>query len=146
MAGRTLDFDPSLGYLAIAVIQNPTAPESPGPTSDYCAPQRNTLTLLGQSLNNPCTPALPAQDRPKGNCPLTTTGGANNSSQFAGYPYFPCETRNALDEDGDVKINDGCPQVSSVAEVGADCDNATSDEADLIACDASNGLVTIGSQ
>jgi len=128
MGGRTLDFDLSLGYPAIAVIQNPTAPESPGPISDFCAPQRNVLTLLGSSSNNPCTPEIPEVERLRGNCPLQKLAGANNSSQNVGYPYYPCDSGNALDEDGDGTINDGCPQVNTIAESGADCDNATSDE------------------
>jgi hypothetical protein len=128
MAGRTVTFNPSLGAPAIVVIQNPVAPDSPGPTSDYCAPQRNTLTLLGTSQDNPCTPQLVGPALLKGNCPLSSTGGANNSAQFGGYPFFPCEASNALDDDLDGTINDGCPQVNSVAEVGVQCTNEVSDD------------------
>jgi hypothetical protein len=114
-----LHFNSALGYPAVAVIQDPVTPASPGPISDFCAPELTTLTVLGKTLNNPCTPTPVAG----ANCP-----GAFPAAQNAGYPLFPCEFVNAIDEDADGKINDGCPQVFFTVESGAQCDNNTSDD------------------
>jgi len=127
-SGTDITFNAALGVPAITVLGDPTVAPSPGPISDFCAPLKATNIIFGETYNNPCTPEIPATDRLKGNCPLQKLGFANNSSQNVGYPYLPCDSGNALDEDGDGKINDGCPQVNSVVESGADCDNATSDD------------------
>jgi hypothetical protein len=123
LAGRALDFDPALGHPMIAVVQNPTAPESPGAISDFCAPQRDTMTLLGRTVDNPCTPLPPQPQASSGNCPHSA-----NPVQNAGFPFFPCESINSFDEDVDGAINDGCPQILAVAETGAQCTNNTSDD------------------
>ena len=61
-----------------------------------------------------------------------------------GYPLFPCETGNTHDEDGDGKVNDGCPQVHGTAETGAQCDNNISD--DLEDSDVNDGCPVFGDQ
>ena len=43
-----------------------------------------------------------------------------------GYPFLPCETGSKFDDDGDGKINDGCPQAGSTPETGAECENEDS--------------------
>jgi hypothetical protein len=127
-ANTDIKFDANLGFPSITVLGDPSVPPSPGAISDFCAPLRSQNTTFGETFNNPCTPELPETDRLKGNCPLQKLAGANNSTQNVNYPYLPCDSGNGIDEDGDGKINDGCPQVNTVSEQGADCDNATSDD------------------
>ena len=127
-AGVDITFKPELGLPSITILGNPTLSPSPGPVSDFCAPLKSANVTFGETFNNPCTPEIPDTERLKGNCPLQKTAGANNSSQNVNYHYLPCDSGNALDEDGDGKINDGCPQVNTVPEAGTDCDNATSDD------------------
>jgi len=123
-----ITFKSELGVPSITTLGDPTVAPSPGAISDFCAPLRTKTVAFGETYNNPCTPEIPETDRLKGNCPQQKLAGANNSSQGVNYPYLPCDSGNALDEDGDGKINDGCPQVNALAESGADCDNATSDD------------------
>ena len=119
IGGSPVTFSPALGYPMVLVMDNPAQPPSPGAVSDFCAPFRGALFTLGKTMNNPCTP-VPS---PTGaNCP------APQNRENAGYPFLPCESSNAHDEDADGKVNDGCPQVNQIAEAGAQCDNNTSDD------------------
>lgn len=112
-------FKAELGVPSITVLGDPTVPPSPSAISDFCAPLFTANVTLGKTANNPCTP-LPS---PTGaNCPAPV------NRENAGYPFLPCESINSHDEDGDGKINDGCPQINSVSETGAQCDNNTSDD------------------
>ena len=119
IGGTTITFNPDLGYPSITVLNDPTVPASPSAITDFCAPLLSGTVILGQTLNNPCT----GQALPNANCPSAGTPTENR-----GFPYFPCEAGNGADEDGDGKINDGCPQVNQRAESGAECDNNTSDD------------------
>ena len=118
-----ITFDPALGYPSVTVLQNPDPDVLPtaGAITDFCSPLSSTTVTLGQTLDNPCTPTAVSG----ANCPNLGDPIADR-----GYPLFPCEVQNVIDEDADAKINDGCPQVNNVSESGAQCDNATSDDAE----------------
>jgi hypothetical protein len=111
VGGRNLPLRSELGYPTVAVVQDPTSPDSPSAVSDACAPEVANYIALGKTLNNPCTPT-PVDG---GNCP-----GGDPPRERAGYPMLPCELGNELDEDGDGTVNDGCadgpPQVGPVSE------------------------------
>jgi hypothetical protein len=106
----------------VAVLQDPTSQGAPGAITDDCAPVLSDLVLLGKTLNNPCTPTKVAG----ANCPVTSDVAPDIKE--LGYPSFPCDVRSKFDDDGDGKVNDGCPQVNAVAESGAQCDNDISDD------------------
>ncbi|HSP54437.1 MAG TPA: hypothetical protein VLS25_02520 [Dehalococcoidia bacterium] len=122
--GRVVTFSPDLGYPAILILLDPTAQPAPSAITDFCAPLLVQYVLLGQTLDNPCTP-VPVVGA---NCPVR----ADFSPDFtnAAYPSFPCDARSKFDDDHDGKINDGCPQVGAVAETGAQCDNDFSDDSE----------------
>lgn len=120
-ANRTVTFDPALGVPSITVLNNPEAPAAPGAISDFCAPLLSDNIALGITVDNPCTPT----PVPGAACP---PGSGTPVFENRGYPLFPCEAGNVIDEDGDGAINDGCPQVNSISESGADCNNDTSDD------------------
>ncbi len=118
--GPNISFDASLGYPGILVIQIPDdLPPPPFIVSDRCAPELANVTLLGTTLDNPCSPASIAG----ANCP-----GARHPNPQRGYPLLPCESPNAIDEDHDDKVNDGCPTVNALPETGSQCDNSMSDD------------------
>ena len=114
-----LSFDPALGHPVFAILQDPTSPIGPSVISDFCAPFLADNVTLGLTMDNPCTP-VPITGA---NCP-----GPGPIRQNAGYPFLPCENINFADEDGDGKVNDGCPTVNNVAESGVQCDNNISDD------------------
>ncbi|TMB99912.1 MAG: hypothetical protein E6J42_02075 [Chloroflexi bacterium] len=114
-----LQFDPALGYPEVSIIQDPTSPSAPSPISDFCAPFLAQTTVLGKTEDNPCSPT-PVSGA---NCP-----NSGVTRQNSDYPFFPCDTGNFADEDGDGAINDGCPQVGAHAESGAECQNNISDD------------------
>jgi hypothetical protein len=123
--GQTVvTFNPALGYPSITILQDPTSQAAPGAITDFCSPLYSANLTLGQTLDNPCSPA--ATPRPAGNCPVGQEGAPDVKER--GYPLFPCDVGNTLDEDDDGKVNDGCPQVNTISETGAECDNATSDD------------------
>ena len=104
----TITFDATKGYPSITILQDPTAQGAPGAISDFCAPLFSQSITMGISLDNPCTPT-----RVEGaNCPTGQDGPPQIKER--GYPLFPCDTGNTLDEDGDGKINDGCPQRNNI--------------------------------
>jgi hypothetical protein len=115
----SIDFDRGLGYPIVVIIQNPVTLPRPDAMSDICAPERQDFVLLGRTLNNPCSPGAVAG----ANCP-----GPTEMPLFQRYPLFPCERQNSLDEDGDGRINDGCPPVNFVSETGTECENGISDD------------------
>lgn len=133
---RTVTFDPNLGVPSVTVLGDPEAPAAAGPISDFCAPLLSDNISLGVTVDNPCTPS----PVPGAACP----GGGTPIFENRGYPLFPCETGNAHDEDGDGRINDGCPQVFSIAESGADCENNTSDDPED--SDVNDGCPQVGDQ
>ena len=96
-------------------------PPSPGPFSDFCAPQRFELVEFGLARDNPCTGGLDTIST-RGNCPSEFDFVIQNQ----GYPMSPCDPNNTVDEDQDGKINDGCPQVNAAPD--GNCDNNTSDD------------------
>jgi hypothetical protein len=121
--GQTIiTFEPSLGYPGITILQDPTAQAAPGAITDFCAPLFSQDVTLGKTINNPCTPSKVAG----ANCPVTTD--IEPEIKGLGYPSYPCDTRSKFDDDGDGKINDGCPQYGATAEAGAQCDNDISDD------------------
>ncbi len=129
--GQTLEigqtavtFTPSLGYPSVAVRQDPTASGAAAAITDFCAPTYMDLVVLGKTLNNPCTPAAVQG----ANCPVTSD--APPEIKELGYPSFPCDPRSRFDDDGDGRINDGCPQFGPDVESGAQCENDTSDDTD----------------
>jgi hypothetical protein len=127
--GQTLEigqtvvtFTQSLGYSSVTILQDPTAQAAPSAITDFCAPLLTDVVTLGKTIDNPCTPTAVEG----ANCPVTADEGPD--IEELGYPSFPCANRSAFDDDGDGKINDGCPQVNAVSESGADCENNTSDD------------------
>jgi hypothetical protein len=116
---RTLD--PTLGYPAVIVLQNPTMPPAQSPISDLCAPFRAQYTAFAVSRDNPCTPEAPEG---RANCPGQTR------ILTAGFPLLPCDTGNKADEDGDGSVNDGCAKVNviSEADIAGACANDLSDD------------------
>ncbi len=143
VAQSTVTFDPNLGYPSITILQDPTAQAAPSAITDFCAPLLSLNTALGKTINNPCTPASVEG----ANCPVTSDIEPETVNR--GYPAFPCDSPSKFDDDGDGKVNDGCPQVNNVSETGAQCDNKTSDDGEDAAvndgCPAS-GAVSEGSR
>ena len=45
------------------------------------------------------------------------------------------ECTNAVDDDGDTVVNDGCPRIGATAEAGAECTNAVDDDGDTVVND-----------
>ncbi len=129
--------DPALGFVTATVLQNPTAPAEPSAISDFCAPLRVQFVTFGTTYDNPCTP-LPAADK-QANCP---GGDPEKPIQTRGYPMLPCETLSNLDEDKDGKVNDGCPRVNSIAETGAECADAVSNDPEDT--DVNDGCTAVG--
>jgi hypothetical protein len=119
--GGSLEPGATLGYPSVTILNDPTAPPLPGPISDFCAPLLSENVTMGLTLNNPCTPTPVA----RANCPGVGAPLAN-----LGYPLFPCESGNAIDEDNDGFINDGCPMVNVVSEadIPGACNNDISDD------------------
>ena len=111
--------NPDLGYPSVTILVDPTAPPAQSPITSFCAPLFSSTVTFGLTRDNPCTPSTPSG---QANCPDQTP------EQNRGYPMMPCEVKNAVDEDADGKVNDGCPQEGTTAESGAECDNATSDD------------------
>ncbi len=136
--GVPVQVDPALGFPVATVLQDPTAPLQPSAISDFCAPLRVQFITFGQTYNNPCTP-LPAASK-TANCP---GGDPEKPIQTRGYPMLPCETLSNIDEDGDGKINDGCPKVNQVSETGADCADDVSNDAEDT--DVNDGCPAVGS-
>jgi len=137
--GQTvLTFDPALGYPSITILQDPTAQAAPGAITDFCAPLFSQNLTLGVTLNNPCSAKLAGE----ANCPTGEPGAPTVKEK--GYPLFPCDPRNTVDEDGDGKVNDGCPQVGPTAETGAQCDNDISDDPEDSS--ANDGCPPVGDQ
>ena len=135
VSGDDVTLDAALGVPSVTVLQDPTVPAAPSPISDFCAPLLSDNTTLGLTMDNPCTPV--AVDGAA--CPETASIFENR-----GFPLFPCETGNKYDDDGDGKVNDGCPQVGANAESGAECDNDVSD--DLEDSDVNDGCPQVGDQ
>ncbi len=126
-------FNAALGFPGITVLQDATAQPAPGAISDFCAPLLSANVALGKTMNNPCTPT----PQVGGNCP-------GEKKPNVGYPLLPCERGGTLDDDGDGKINDGCPQSGSIAESGAQCDNNTTDDNED--SDVNDGCPPVGEQ
>ncbi len=61
--------------------------------------------------------------------PVYARDGDLQGNTFVGSIEIGAECDNAVDDDGDWKINDGCPAVPG-AETGAQCDNAIDDDGD----------------
>jgi hypothetical protein len=118
-----IPLNPALGFPSAVVLNDPTVPAAPGAISDFCGPLRVRFVTFGLTRDNPCTGGL---DSPatRGNCPEE----GDNVIENAGFPLLPCENGNALDEDQDGTINDGCEKVNAVAESGGQCSNNTSDD------------------
>jgi hypothetical protein len=57
-------------------------------------------------------------------------GFPNTMENRRGSDWLNAKCNNALDDDGDTKVNDGCPPVAGAAESGAQCDNALDDDGD----------------
>ncbi|HET9476517.1 MAG TPA: hypothetical protein VFP63_03420 [Dehalococcoidia bacterium] len=117
-----LVFNEALGYPAVVILQDPGGTASPGVITDFCAPFYANQVTVGTTLDNPCTPSYVAG----ANCPIGSSPVPD--ARELGYPLLPCDPRNRVDEDGDGTVNDGCPQVGSVAESGTQCDNDVSDD------------------
>ncbi len=122
VGGNAITFDPALGYPAVFILQDPTAMAAPSAISDFCAPFLVHQVVLGATIDDPCTPVRVAG----ANCPVTSDVQPETVNR--GYPALPCDSPSKFDDDGDGKINDGCPQVNNIPETGAQCDNATSDD------------------
>jgi hypothetical protein len=122
VAQTRITFNSALGYPSITILQDPVAQAAPGAITDFCAPLLSENITLGKTINNPCAPTTVAG----ANCPVTTDVAPDIKE--LGYPSFPCDNRSKFDDDGDGKINDGCPQVNDIAETGAECDNDVSDD------------------
>jgi hypothetical protein len=138
-SGIDTTFKAELGLPSVTVLGDPSVSPSPSAISDFCAPLMSANVTLGKSMDNPCTPT-PVDG---GNCP-----GGDPPRSNVGYPLLPCETGNALDEDGNGKINDGCPQRGPTAESGAQCDNNISDDPSQAApedSDINDGCPAVGS-
>ncbi|HET9476164.1 MAG TPA: thrombospondin type 3 repeat-containing protein [Dehalococcoidia bacterium] len=120
LAQTRITFDPALGYPAVVMLQDPLAPA----TAEFCAPTLFDLVVMGNTLDNPCTPAAVTG----ANCPVT----ADVAPEFlvAGYPAFPCDPQSTFDEDGDGVINDGCPRINDIAESGTECENDISEDSE----------------
>ena len=125
VAQTTITFNSALGYPSITILGDPTSQAAPGAITDFCAPLYSANITLGKTINNPCTPA----SVPGANCPVTSDKAPEFvSSNGEPYPSLPCDSRSKIDDDGDGKINDGCPQVNATAESGAQCDDDISND------------------
>ena len=135
-----MTFDESVGVPAILIFNDPTAPPLLGAVTDMCAPLLIDMITLGRTIDNPCTPVSVAG----ANCPISSAGGSQIDNR--GYPFFPCETGNSADEDGDGAINDGCPQTGPISEaaIPGACDNNISDDTED--SDMNDGCPVVGGQ
>ncbi|HET9476277.1 MAG TPA: hypothetical protein VFP63_02185, partial [Dehalococcoidia bacterium] len=125
VAETRIQFNSALGYPSITILNDPTSQAAPSAITDFCAPLLSANITLGKTMNNPCTPA----SVPGANCPVTSDVAPEFVAPGgAPYPSMPCDPRSTVDDDGDGKINDGCPQYAGTAETGAQCDNNTSDD------------------
>jgi hypothetical protein len=126
-------FQTSRGYPSVTVLGNSKAPAEQSPISDFCSPLDSVNISFGQTRDNPCTPVV--SDPNTANCPQQ-----QNKASF--YPQVGCD--NAINDDAsdDSKTNDGCPQVNSISETGAQCDNATSDDGEDTA--VNDGCAQVG--
>jgi hypothetical protein len=132
--GEAVTLNPDLGAPAVFVLGDPTTPPAAGPISDFCAPLLVDSITMGLTLDNPCTPSAVQGAA----CP----GASSPFFENRGSPLFPCEAGNAHDEDADGVVNDGCPQVLSTAETGAQCNNNISD--DLEDSNVNDGCPQVG--
>jgi uncharacterized repeat protein (TIGR01451 family) len=73
-------------------------------------------------------------------------GKVNDGCPANGTPETGAQCDNATDDDGDLAVNDGCPVNGSAPETGAQCDNATDDDGDLAVNDGcpANGPAETG--
>jgi hypothetical protein len=55
--------------------------------------------------------------------------GANNTVGGANTPESGVDCTDAVDDDDDSYVNDGCPQVGATSEAGAQCANSTNEDA-----------------
>jgi hypothetical protein len=133
--GQDATYDPNLGHPVLVVWGDPTRGSEPGAITEFCSPLYSSMILLGRTMDNPCTPVSVSG----ANCP-----GAGGVRDNTGYPMLPCETGNKFDEDGDGVINDGCPRAAALAETGAACNNAVSDEVDGEDSDINDGCPAVG--
>jgi hypothetical protein len=123
VGGDRITFKPDLGFPTLVVLQDPTGANAAGPISDICSPLRYDFGAFGQTWDNPCTGVIDTAAT-RGNCPSEFDFALEN----LGYPLFPCDQNNSLDEDSDGVVNDGCPQVNAQPETGQGCVNTTSDD------------------
>ena len=124
--GSPTRLEPGLGYPMVMVLQDPTAPASPGAISDFCGSVRTDLTLFGFTHDNPCTGGADTNSS-RGNCPAEMDAVGAGAKENFGFPFLPCEGESSVDDDGDGKINDGCPAFQA-AESSAECDDNQSTE------------------
>jgi len=57
-------------------------------------------------------------------------GYFNDGCPVASLAESGAQCDNAVDDDGDTLVNDGCPQAGAAAETGTQCDNDTDDDAE----------------
>ncbi len=123
--GTPITLNPDLGYPSITVLQDPTVPPAPSAISDFCSPLRVSNVAFGLTRDNPCTGSLAAGKN--ANCPFTDPPEVpDTKAQNLGYPFFPCESNNNVDEDNDGVVNDGCPQVNAAPD--GNCTDDISDD------------------
>ncbi len=110
-------------YRIITFADDPTAPPESA-TSQFCAPQSFTLTLLGTSANNPATIAVEGGQAVYRNPPA------------AGSYTFSAQLVSEFDRDNDGVSNglDDCPAVANASQSDADQDYVGD------ACDATLGV------
>ncbi len=122
------DFTPEMGYPTIVVLTDPNQALAPSAIHDFCSPLSTYTLAFGISKDNPCTPSAPPAGATQNNdgfgCfndnSMCAIACGNNS--FLNDPLSYCT--NEADDDGDTKMNDGCPAISS-PEVGAACNDNT---------------------
>jgi len=119
--GNPYTLNEDLGYPIFLIFGDPTVPPAPSAVSDACSPTHLSLVQFGLSRDNPCT-GIDTTDT-RGNCPFEI----NTTLENMGNPLLPCESGNNIDEDGDGFVNDGCPQIGSLAETGEQCLNDVDD-------------------
>ncbi len=103
--------------LFLASIWGGAARANPGLTvgidGNPSATPANTATSLGSREACISKPAVVAES------------GAQCTDAESG-----TQCSNSTDDDGDTKVNDGCPKVGATSESGAQCNNATDDDSD----------------
>jgi len=116
------DLNADMGYPTVVVVGDPFGAPHPSAITDGCSPFRALSVLLGQTRDNPCTPAGAGLPNDGVGCQNSNTdctpGPCGNN-----VPINVVDVcANEVDDDADGATNDGCPSVGP-PESGGSCND-----------------------